>query len=71
MDIVILGWASSGLRIALWALVVWGILTGLDWLNNDPFSGDKARLNENALAVAHYRGARWLAIAIGSALILS
>ncbi len=71
MSIVLLGWISKAVSIALWALVVWGVLTGLDWLNSDPFSQDKARLNENALAVAHYRGARWLAIAIGSAIILS
>lgn len=71
MSIVILGWLSAGLRVTLWATLCWGIIAGLDKLNADPFSADKARLNESPMAIAVYRGARWLAVLIGSALILS
>jgi hypothetical protein len=71
MSIVILGWLSAGLRLALWALACWCLVAILDRLNNDPFSKDKARLNRSAMAIALYRGLRWAAILVGSALILS
>ena len=30
MEIVLLGWASKGLSLILWAALCWGIITGLD-----------------------------------------
>ena len=71
MNIVLLGWLSKGLAVTLWALLCFGIVPLLDRLNNDPFSADKRRLNRSPMAIAIYRGARWLAVLIGSALILS
>ena len=71
MSIVALGWLSAGLRITLWAALCWAIITGLDKLNADPFSGDKARIESGNMAVAIYRSARWVAVLLGSAAILS
>lgn len=71
MSIVALGWLSSGLRLTLWAALCWCIITGLDKLNGDPFSKDKTRIEDGNMAVAVYRSARWLAVLLGSAAILS
>lgn len=71
MEIVFLGWASKGLSITLWAILCWGLITILDKLNEDPFSDDKTRIEQSPVAVAIYRSARWGAVLIGSAVILS
>jgi hypothetical protein len=70
VSIIALGWLSAGLRLALWAITCFALVTMLDRFNNDSFSQDKATIARSPLACALYRGLRWVGILVGSAHIL-
>lgn len=71
MTPLVAGLLSAAIRITGWAVLCFGLITLLDWFNNDAFSKDKAIIASNAVAVAIYRGIRWAAVLLGSAWILS